>query len=167
MGRVYHTSQRKRAAAEAAALDLSGTASANLRGAATSRPQRQVTPAIRLTYPGGEEEWGRDHGDGAEQTDRDVHLAVPGAGGGRGGAALVGRAAVEPEEGVGEVVETDEGCRQAPSAGPRPGTARAGPSANSAKAMISVPAMTWAVSITQGDRAVRAPRSLTSWLATE
>jgi hypothetical protein len=101
---------------------------------------------------------------GAEQTDRDVHLAVPGAGGGRGGAALVGCAAVEPEEGVGEVVETNEGCRQAPSAVPRPGTARA---ERSAKAMISVPAMPWEMSITHGDRAVRAPRSLTSWLATQ
>jgi hypothetical protein len=106
---------------------------------------------------------------GAEQTDRDVHLAVPGAGGGRGGAALVGCAAVEPEEGVGEVVETNEGCRQEPGAErrARPGTAREGRSAKSAKAMISVPAMPWEMSITHGDRAVRAPRSLTSWLATQ
>jgi hypothetical protein len=58
----------------------------------------------------------------------------------------------------------DAARSQAPSAVPRPGTARA---ERSAKAMISVPAMPWEMSITHGDRAVRAPRSLTSWLATQ
>jgi hypothetical protein len=61
----------------------------------------------------------------------------------------------------------DAARSQAPIAVPRPGTARAGRSAKSANRMISVPAMPWAVSITYGDRAVRAPRSLMSWLATE
>jgi hypothetical protein len=62
---------------------------------------------------------------------------------------------------------SDAASSQAPSAVPRPGTARAGRRAKSAKAMVNAPAMPCAVSITSGDCAVSAARSLTSWLAAE